>query len=405
LRTLAEATPRNRLPVDECLTIGLALTAAVQHLHEHGLVHRDIKPSNIIFVGGVPKLADIGLVASMDQTMSFVGTAGYLPPEGPGTPQADLYSLGKVLYEISTGRDRTDFPKLPPELLQGGSRREEAQASISQLSTPNTQPISQSLLTSATSLLELNTVILKACHHDPRQRYQSAQEMAADLALLQRGQSVKRKCAAERRFDFAKKLALMLSALGLLVAGSQVLFRKVIWRTTGSQALPAPVVAASAQIKSVVVLPFDNESPDKADEHLGIQMAGELTSALARVPELRVLGQHTSAALKAAKDLHATAQTLGLFAILTGNVRKSGSGLRLTAHLMNPADDALLWSEVYDGDTKDIFGMETEIVERIAEPLRMGLTGVEPQPTQRRVSILFAARDRRGLVSRRVVSQ
>src|SRR6266516_1480631 len=77
---------RTRLPVDECLTIGLALTTAVQHLHEHGLVQRDIKPSNIIFVGGVPKLADIGLVASMDQTMSFVGTSGYLPPEGPGTP-------------------------------------------------------------------------------------------------------------------------------------------------------------------------------------------------------------------------------------------------------------------------------------------------------------------------------
>ena len=109
---------RSHLPVDECLTIGLALTTAVQHLHEHGLVHRDIKPSNIIFVGGVPKLADIGLVAGMDATMSFVGTSGFLPPEGPGTPQADLYSLGKVLYEISTGRDRQDFPKLPPELLQ-----------------------------------------------------------------------------------------------------------------------------------------------------------------------------------------------------------------------------------------------------------------------------------------------
>ena len=87
----------------------------MDHLHSHGLVHRDIKPSNIIFVKGVPKLADIGLVTSVDATRSFVGTDGYIPPEGPGTPQADLYSLGKVLYECVTGKDRLDFPELPAD--------------------------------------------------------------------------------------------------------------------------------------------------------------------------------------------------------------------------------------------------------------------------------------------------
>jgi serine/threonine protein kinase len=107
----AEQQRHIRLPVSDCVDIGITLASALAHLHKHGLVHRDIKPSNIIFVGGVPKLADIGLVASMDKTMSFVGTSGFLPPEGPGTPQADLYSLGKVLYEISTGQDRQDFPQ------------------------------------------------------------------------------------------------------------------------------------------------------------------------------------------------------------------------------------------------------------------------------------------------------
>ena len=67
-------------------------------------------------MNGRPKLADIGLVAATDATCSFVGTEGYLPPEGPGTPQADLYSLGKVLYEASTGKDRRDFPELPSQL-------------------------------------------------------------------------------------------------------------------------------------------------------------------------------------------------------------------------------------------------------------------------------------------------
>jgi len=67
----------------ECLTIGLALATALDHLHRHGLVHRDIKPSNIVFVSGIPKLADIGLVTHVEATLSLVGTEGYLPPEGP----------------------------------------------------------------------------------------------------------------------------------------------------------------------------------------------------------------------------------------------------------------------------------------------------------------------------------
>ncbi|MGZ4984070.1 MAG: protein kinase domain-containing protein, partial [Chthoniobacterales bacterium] len=77
------------LPANECIRLGLLLTEALGTLHDHGLTHRDIKPSNIIFVKGAPKLADIGLVATSGQ-QSFVGTEGYVPPEGPGTPQADL---------------------------------------------------------------------------------------------------------------------------------------------------------------------------------------------------------------------------------------------------------------------------------------------------------------------------
>ena len=92
------------MPLAECLDLGLAMTSALAHLHKHGLVHRDVKPSNIIFVGAMPKLADIGLVAEMSKARSFVGTDGFIPPEGPGSPSADLYSLGKVLYEAtSTG--------------------------------------------------------------------------------------------------------------------------------------------------------------------------------------------------------------------------------------------------------------------------------------------------------------
>jgi tetratricopeptide (TPR) repeat protein len=182
---------RGRLPPAECITVGLKLAAALQHLHEQGLVHRDIKPSNIIFVNGEPKLADIGLVTAVDEAHSLVGTVGYIPPEGPGKPQADLYSLGKVLYEIAFGKERQEFPQLPPDLQSHPDYAE---------------------------LLELNEVVLKACESDPRKRYRSASEMKGDLALLQRGTSViqtrKRKTywTVARQFGFAVAVAAVAAA-------------------------------------------------------------------------------------------------------------------------------------------------------------------------------------------------
>src|SRR5580765_2423198 len=171
--TLPQYTPRTltselqccaRLPVLECVQIGLSLTSALGHLHQNGLVHRDVKPGNVIFVGGVPKLADIGLVAEVAEARSYVGTEGFIPPEGPGSPQADLYSLGKLLYEISTGKDRHAFPELPPDLAE----QLEAQ-----------------------QLVELNAILLKACQNDAWHRYRSAEEMRADLLALESGKSVK----------------------------------------------------------------------------------------------------------------------------------------------------------------------------------------------------------------------
>ena len=104
--TLRADLEQDRLPAARVLEIGLALAEALSHLHSKGLVHRDVKPSNVIFVTGRPKLADIGLVTDASDRCSIVGTEGYLPPEGPGTPQADIFALGKVLHEAATGLDR-----------------------------------------------------------------------------------------------------------------------------------------------------------------------------------------------------------------------------------------------------------------------------------------------------------
>lgn len=148
-RTLSSDLRRRSVrTVRECVDLGIAIGGALGHLHHAGLTHRDVKPSNIIFVKGQPKLADVGLVASTGQR-TFVGTEGYVPPEGPGTSSADLYSLAMVLYEMHTGKDRLDFPELPTNLeIPPSVNRDEWRS--------------------------LNAVICRAGSPDPRKRYESA---------------------------------------------------------------------------------------------------------------------------------------------------------------------------------------------------------------------------------------
>lgn len=178
---------RGRLPVAECIEISAALADSLAFLHKNKLVHRDLKPSNILFIQGTPKVADIGLVARAGAA-TFVGSEGFVAPEGPGKPQADVYSLGKVIYEMAMGKDRQAFPSPPTALAEWPERKE---------------------------IIELNEIISKACDPDLRRRYQSAEELAADLKLLQQGGKPSR---LRRRREFISRLARTAAVVLLLLA-------------------------------------------------------------------------------------------------------------------------------------------------------------------------------------------
>ena len=107
----------NLVPISKFEEISLNLSNGLAYLHEQGLVHRDIKPSNVIFVNGRAKLADVGLVSVRADASTFIGTAGYIPPEGPGKPAADVFALGKTLYELLTGKNISSFPELPTQVF------------------------------------------------------------------------------------------------------------------------------------------------------------------------------------------------------------------------------------------------------------------------------------------------
>jgi len=198
-RTLAsDMGIRKRLPVDECARLGASIAAALKFLHQNGLIHRDIKPSNIVFVNGVPKLADIGLVEEISEARAYVGTEGFIPPEGPGTPQADVYSLGKVLYEVSTGKDRNDYPALPAEFEETAADRR---------------------------LVRFNKIVFRACRADPFQRFKSADEMMSKLLAFNTTDQAEED--RERARGWLRRIAIGGAIIGVVVL--ILLVRRLIW--------------------------------------------------------------------------------------------------------------------------------------------------------------------------------
>ena len=351
------------MSVDRVLELGLKLASALDHLHQRGLVHRDVKPSNIIFVNGEPKLADAGLVARMDDAQSLVGTAGYIAPEGPGKVQGDLYSLGKVLYEAAFGKDRQEFPQLPADLA---ARPDQAR------------------------LLELNEIILKACAHDPQERYRSAEDLHRDLERLQRGRSIRRRRMLEAAGRRIRRLVPGVGAL-LLVAVAMTLW----WRqpTTG------PPVNTAEQ--TIFVLPFRHAAPmaEPSFTRIGEQnlcVCGRMTDAfidaLPLIPGIRT-GPRKSDWIRHNEDevRRALVRTNDTRYVVTGRVDHTNDVLRLALRLYPREHDEPLWTESLAGATNEIPALEKRAIAAIAQQLGRVISDVTRQQLDQVLSNNWAA--------------
>src|SRR6266404_6226726 len=182
-RTLKELLVRNGpTPIPIAIDYARQILGALSFAHRNGIIHRDIKPHNIVVGGdGRLKVTDFGIARSgasqMTEAGSIVGTAQYLSPEqargAPVDPRSDLYSLGIVLYEMLTGN-------VP---FTGDTPLEIAMKHLSEVPVPPSE-----LRDDVPDDLDL--VVLRALAKDPEDRYQTADEMNADLARIQRGLSV-----------------------------------------------------------------------------------------------------------------------------------------------------------------------------------------------------------------------
>ena len=173
---------RGAAPINVAIEYARQILSALRFAHRHGIVHRDIKPHNVLVDGeGRVKVTDFGIAragtSQMTETGSIVGTAQYLSPEqargGEVDPRSDLYSLGVVLHELLTGKTPFDG-ETPVEIA------------MKHLSTPPKPP--SKLRPDIPP--ELDKVVLRALAKSPDDRYQSADEMEADLERVARGAPV-----------------------------------------------------------------------------------------------------------------------------------------------------------------------------------------------------------------------
>ena len=196
------------LPLGRCLAIGERLASALEHLQRHHLLHRDVKPGNVLFVRGAPVIADAGLVADDREAASLVGTPGYEPPEHHGTPQGDVFSLGRTLWRIGTGRAPEEAGFAPC-----------AEAD-----------------TSDPDFWRFLAIIGKATSPVPERRYRSAKAFRKDLARLRRRNAAKR---------FRKlRILLLVAALPILLPA--------IWNFVQFRV----IVASDEEFRAMVVWPF-----------------------------------------------------------------------------------------------------------------------------------------------------
>lgn len=159
-RELIERGPFSTTAV---LDLGVRVCAGLAALHAHGLVHRDVKPDNLFRVGGRVVLGDYGLTAPPAGPFDFRGTEGFVPGDGARNAAADLFALGKTLYELWTGCDRLEFPTLPRRVLDSPD-----------WSGPGAA---------------LNELLLRVCSPRLRERYTSASQLAVDLRAIAEGRT------------------------------------------------------------------------------------------------------------------------------------------------------------------------------------------------------------------------
>jgi serine/threonine protein kinase/cytochrome c-type biogenesis protein CcmH/NrfG len=362
---LDEVVRRAPMSIRRAAELITKVARTVHYAHEHGILHRDIKPGNILLdAKGEPHLTDFGLArlveteSSVTQTLDVLGTPSYMAPEqavgnnAAVTSATDVYGLGAVLYQLLTGQ--------PP--FAGGTTYETIKL------LEDTEPRPPRLLNPKIDR-DLSTICLKCLEKDPKRRYSSALALAQDLERWLRHEPI----AARRTgiFSRGKKwvrrnpsiavMATMLLALAVPLAIT-------IWK---SEFVRPPVTTG------IAVLPFENLNDQKENSVFADGVQDDILTKLAKIADLKVISRTSVMEYRGKRNIRQIGDALRVSHVLEGSARRSGDRVRLNAQLIDTRSDTHVWAEQYDRDLNDLFAIQSEIAQKVAEQLNAKMTAAE----------------------------
>jgi serine/threonine protein kinase/tetratricopeptide (TPR) repeat protein len=349
------------------------LCDALDYAHNYAhVIHRDLKPANLMVnQRGELKVSDFGIARSLGDSMSVItmaggksGTLSYMSPqqlEGErGTHLDDIYSLGASLYELLTSKppfyagniDRQIREKIPPSMTE---RRKEFEIEA--------EPIPA----------VWEGWVAACLAKDPGRRPQSVREIARQLEMPS---PEVRRPTLRSFLPRSKKRVLVLALVSLcLLALAVGGWYFGVFEPARPKVGAVAGVSTAIPEKSIAVLPFENLSEEKANAYFADGIQDEILTKLAGIGELKVISRSSTAKYKSKpEDLKTVARELGVATVLEGSVQKAGDKVRVNVQLLDARIDTHLWAKSYDRDLKDVFAVESEVAQEIADTLRAKLS-------------------------------
>jgi TolB-like protein/predicted Ser/Thr protein kinase/Tfp pilus assembly protein PilF len=347
------------------------LARTVHYAHEHGILHRDIKPGNILLdAKGEPQLTDFGLArlveseSTVTRTLELLGTPSYMAPEQAAhknaklTSATDVYGLGAVLYQLLTGH--------PP--FAGGTTYEtiklllEAEPRPPHLWNPKIDR-------------DLSTICLKCLEKDPQRRYSSALALAEDLERWLKHEPIRARrtgvLTRGRKWIRRNPTTIVLTLLLVALAAAVTV---IVWKSE---------LAGRSPTTGIAVLPFENLSNDREDASFADGVQDDLLTKLAKIARLKVISRTSVMGYRDQHNARDIGNALGVSHVLKGRVRKSGALLHVNAQLIDARTDSHVWAEEYDRDLKEVFAVQSEIAQKVAERLHVKISAAEKLDIQR----------------------
>jgi serine/threonine protein kinase/tetratricopeptide (TPR) repeat protein len=375
--SLRTAAPGLRNKARECVQLMAKVARAIAYAHGKGVLHRDLQPGNVLLdENGEPMVSDFGLAKWLDQTsdltrtLETLGTPGYIAPEQIECPAdklngtADVYSLGAILFYLLTGRPPFVGPNVLVVIHQAAA-------------TP--APRLRSLAPSLDR--DLETIIARCLESDPKARYQSAVALADDLDHWLRHEPIQARRSGVftrgrkwvRRNPTSAALAASLIALAAAVG---VMF----WERESQHSIPTG--NAAIPDKSIAVLPFENLGEEKEHAFFADGVQDDILIKLAKIADLKVISRTSVMQYRGKQNVREIGNALDVSHVLEGTVRRSGGKVHVNAQLVDARTDAGIWAEEYERDLNDVFAIETEVAQSIANRLRAKVSAREKAAMQ-----------------------